>query len=94
MLVINVFKQLSTFCSCYGCRSYLNIFFIQAKQAEVLGYRSTWFSLWLWTINSADAFMNYTLFAIFFGKLWVCMIIHTYILPLFLSITILTRLRW
>jgi len=40
------------------------------RQAEVLNYRSTWFSLWIWKISSADAFMNYTLFAIFFGKLW------------------------
>jgi len=40
------------------------------SQADVLSYRSTCFSLWLWKINSADAFMNYTLFAIYFGKLW------------------------
>ena len=43
----------------------------QAKQAEVLGYGSTWFSLWLWKVMSADAFMHYTLISVFFGKLWV-----------------------
>ena len=51
-------------------------FLLQAKQFEVLSYRSTWFSLWLWTINSADAFMNYTLIAVFSGKLWVCKIVR------------------
>lgn len=40
-------------------------------QAEVLQYRSTWVIMWLWKVSSADAFMQYTLFAIFFNKLWV-----------------------
>ena len=43
----------------------------QMKQAEVLGYGSTWFSLWLWKVMSADAFMHYTLISLFFGKIWV-----------------------
>lgn len=47
------------------------LFLFQMKQAEVLGYGSTWVSLWLWKVMSADAFMHYTLIAIFFGKLWV-----------------------
>lgn len=41
-----------------------------AKQAEVLNYGSTWFCIWLWKVNSADAFLQYTLGAIFFNKLW------------------------
>lgn len=57
-----------TWITCVSLVSH-NVF--QQSQAEVLSYRSTWFSLWLWKINSADAFMNYTLFAIYFGKLWV-----------------------
>lgn len=46
-------------------------FLFQEKQDEVLGFGSTWFSLWLWKVMSADAFMHYTLIAVFFGKLWV-----------------------
>lgn len=49
-----------------------------AKQAEVLGYGSTWFSLWLWKVMSADAFMHFTLIALFFGKLWAWLRLNLY----------------
>ncbi|XP_066936199.1 ceramide phosphoethanolamine synthase-like [Clytia hemisphaerica] len=48
------------------------------KQEEVLGYGSTWFSLWLWKIMSADAFMHYTLIALFFGKIWAWLRFNLY----------------
>lgn len=48
------------------------------KQTEVLGYGSTWFSLWLWKVMSADAWMHYTLIAIFFGKLWAWLRFNLY----------------
>lgn len=48
------------------------------KQFEALNYTSTCFTLWLWTFNSGDAFLNYTLIAIYFNKLWKWMKFSTY----------------
>ena len=56
------------------------VFILQEKQFEVIGYRSTWFSLWLWKVHSADAFLQYTLVSIMFGKLWVSTVYTTLIL--------------
>lgn len=48
------------------------------KQIEVLGYGSTWFCLWLWTVHSADAFMHFTLLTMMFGNLWRWMRFNLY----------------
>ena len=40
------------------------------QQMEALNYRSTWFCMWMWRLNSADAFLSLTLVIIFFDKLW------------------------
>ena len=40
------------------------------RQFELLHSTVTWLCLWLWKFNSADAFLSYTLIAIFFDKLW------------------------
>ena len=42
-------------------------------QLEILHSGTTWFCLWLWKFHSADAFLSYTLVAIFFDKLWCWM---------------------
>lgn len=42
----------------------------QRTQMDVLNYPSTWFCMWLWRIQSADAFLTLTLIIIFFDKLW------------------------
>ncbi|XP_065661730.1 ceramide phosphoethanolamine synthase [Hydra vulgaris] len=60
----------------YFNHNYHNLFALRRqdipleKQWEVLGYKSTWFSLWLWKTTSADAFMHFTLISILFNKLW------------------------
>ena len=46
-------------------------FWKQELQAEVLSYRSTWAVMWLWKVSSADAFLQFTILAILFDKLWV-----------------------
>jgi len=40
------------------------------KQLEILNYASTWLCMWLWRFHSADAFLTFSLVAIFFDKLW------------------------
>jgi len=40
------------------------------KQLEILNYPSTWLCQWLWRFHSADAFLSFSLCAIFFDKLW------------------------
>jgi len=40
------------------------------KQLELLNYPSTWLCMWLWRFHSADAFLTFSLVAIFFDKLW------------------------
>jgi len=40
------------------------------KQMEVLNYPSTWLCQWLWRVHSGDAFLTFTLIAMFFDKLW------------------------
>ena len=47
------------------------MFHCQELQAEVLNYRSTWAVMWLWTVSSADACLQFTILAILFDKLWV-----------------------
>jgi len=39
-------------------------------QFDILHSTTTWFCLWLWKFNSADAFLTYTLIAIFFDRTW------------------------
>lgn len=64
------------------------------KQIEVLGYGSTWFSLWLWTIHSADAFMHFTLVAIFFGKLWQWLRFNLYFsIPNILMVSLICQIH-
>jgi len=40
------------------------------KQIEILNYPSTWLCQWLWRFHSGDAFLTFTLIAMFFDKLW------------------------
>jgi len=40
------------------------------RQLELLNYPSTWMCMWLWRFHSADAFLTFTLVAIFFDKMW------------------------
>lgn len=51
-------------------------------QAEVLNYRSTWAVMWLWTVSSADACLQFTILAILFDKLWVWVQMLNYFGPL------------
>lgn len=48
-----------------------HLFILQELQDEVLSYRSTWAVMWLWKVSSADAFLQFTMLAILFDKLWV-----------------------
>lgn len=48
------------------------------KQFAALNYGSTCFTFWLWTFNSGDAFLNYTLIAIYFNRLWKWMKFSVY----------------
>ena len=40
------------------------------KQLEILNYPSTWILMWLWRWHSADQFLNFSLIAIYFDRLW------------------------
>jgi len=44
--------------------------FSSRKQLELLNSPSTWLCMWLWRFHSADAFLTFSLIAIFFDKLW------------------------
>ncbi|XP_078351191.1 ceramide phosphoethanolamine synthase-like [Oculina patagonica] len=57
-------------------------------QAEVLSYRSTWAVMWLWKVSSADAFLQFTILAVLFDKLWVWVQMLNYFGPLELAFVI------
>jgi len=40
------------------------------QQIQLLNYPSTWLCMWLWKFHSADAFLAFSIIAIFFGKMW------------------------
>lgn len=47
------------------------VIILQSLQNDVLSYRSTWAVFWLWKVSTADAFLQFTLLAVLFDKLWV-----------------------
>jgi hypothetical protein len=49
-------------------------------QAEALSFHTTWAVLWLWKLCAADIFLELTIVAIFFDKLWVSNEVFSHIL--------------
>lgn len=57
-------------------------------QVEALNFHSTWAIMWLWKLCAADIFLELTVIAIFFDKLWKWVVMMNYIGPPTLAISV------